>query len=181
MCVLLPVVRCCFLLPHFTSGWTMNTLCCPSPMPAGICCWNSSSTSLSSKKSSSSPSSWNPSLLPRSSVLFSLNSESRNALVCRLVGPLCRGQVLPACAWWRVRSSLQVARAPIWQLLVQDRWRTGIHELILLRAVRKLIKPGSSHNVDHCRSHARCWRRSSTGSPVEITLPVWFRKHNLSQ
>lgn len=51
---LLPVVRYCFLLPHFTSGWTMKILWSSLPIPVGICCWNSSSISASSISSSSS-------------------------------------------------------------------------------------------------------------------------------
>ena len=137
---LLPVVRCCFLLPHFTSGWTMKTLCCPPVVPSGPCCWNSSSTSLSSMKSpssSSSCSSVKPVCCPSS--LFNLRAQSETALACRVGAALGHRslQEFPVCACWGVGSSEQAAAA-LWQRSVQG---PNPEQILLSAAISWSISP----------------------------------------
>lgn len=118
----LPVVRCCFLLPHFTSGCTMKILW-PCPTPVGTCCWKISSTSVSPGMSWSSPAA--PLLQLKSSGFMSAHAEREN-------GRNCGGDPLEAAC-----TSPEVAAA-FW---VKDRCSRGSHGFILLRNTIMMLSP----------------------------------------
>lgn len=124
----LPVVRYCFFRPHLISGWTMKTLWSNAPIPVGICCWKSFSTSVSSIKSSSSSSSSSASSsglvvllfhfqILKEKVLLGEHSCSEFILPCISLG-ICLGR--PGLIWVNVKK---------WIRLFQD--EQGLHETLV--------------------------------------------------